>query len=116
VGTTGEKMILLAEIIRVTTRGATRVEISSELSISIDQATRYLRFLEGKELVFRVKKSDCYAASKKGVAYLGIYDDAWDLFEPSLEAYYSGATSDGHTGVYWDKREISGRMREIIER
>jgi predicted transcriptional regulator len=116
VGITGEKMILLAEIIRVTTKGATRAEICGELSLSLNQTTRYLRFLEAKELVFRVKKSSCYTASQKGMSYLEMYDDASDILEPDHEAYYSGEPVPGGPGIYWDKREISARMREIIGR
>jgi CTP-dependent riboflavin kinase len=116
VGTTGDKIVLLAEIIRVTTKGATRGEISSELSLSMNQTTRFLRFLEAKELVFRVKKSNCFTATQKGVSYLGLYDDASDIFEPGPEAYFSGEPAPGHLGIYWDKREISARMREIIGR
>ena len=47
----GEKVVLLAEIIRASSRGATAVEISNELSLSPQQVVIYLNFLKSKRLM-----------------------------------------------------------------
>lgn len=115
--TAGEKLTLLAEIIRVSTKGATEAEISSELSLSSKQTGTYIRFLKAKRLIVFVDGCD-YFPSEKGLAYLATYDEAADLVDlDGPTGYYSGGTAAGaHRGVYWDKAEIAARMREIIER
>jgi hypothetical protein len=115
--TTGEKLTLLAEIIRVSTKGATEAEISNELSLSSGQAITYIRFLKSKKLLIQVDGNDFFP-SHKGLAYLSTYDEAADLVdidEPA--AYFSGSRASGvHKTLSWDKTEIAARMREIIER
>lgn len=115
--TTGEKLTLLAEIIRVSVRGATEREISDELSITPKQAGRYLRFLKSKNLVVNVDQGE-YFPSERGLAYLSTYDEAADLVDiDEPKGYYSGMKPSGrNVSVYWDKSEIAARMREIIER
>ncbi len=113
----GEKMCILAEIIRITIRGATRDEISAELSLTPEQTVKYVRFLQNRQLLVRVKGDDYYSPGPKGLAYLAVYDDAADLIDVEPDAYYSGEKAPGaHRSVYWDKAEISARMREIIDR
>ncbi len=115
--TTGEKLTLLAEIIRISVKGASESEISEELSLTPAQATRYIRFLKSKKLVVRIEDGD-YFPSEKGLAYLATFDSAADLVdidEPS--ACYAGSRQPApRQGVRWDKAEIAARMREIIER
>ncbi len=114
--TTGEKMTLLAEIIRISVRGATESEISDELSLSLKQTGTYIRFLKSKKLVVIVDGD--YFPSERGLSYLSTYDEAADLVHLEEPAgYYSGKKSAGvNKGIYWDKSEIAARMREIIER
>ncbi len=114
--TTGEKLTLLAEIIRVSVKGATEKQISEELSLSPEQSVPYLRFLRTRKMIILVDDLE-YFPSEKGLAYLATYDEASDLInidEP--KGYYSGSKPASPRGVYWDKTEIIARMREIIER
>jgi winged helix-turn-helix protein len=115
--TTGEKLTLLAEILRVSIKGATEAEISEELSLSDKQTLQYLRFLKAKRFVVHIQDGG-YFPSEKGLAYLATYDaaaDLVDLDEPT--GYYSGAKPNApHAEVYWDREEIAARMREIIGR
>jgi orotate phosphoribosyltransferase-like protein len=53
-------MTLLAEIIRVSTRGATEAEISNELSLSPSQARVYTCFLRSKKLLVLVDTDDYF--------------------------------------------------------
>ncbi len=114
---TGEKLTLLAEVLRVCTRGATEAEISNELSMAASQAGSYIRFLRRAKLLVLVDTGD-YFPSQRGLAYLATYDEAAnlvDLEEP--KGYYSGKKPSGsHSGVYWDRVELAARMREIIDR
>ncbi len=115
--TNGEKMTLLAEIIRVSTRGATEAEISDELSLSSAQLGAYLSFLKSRKLIMLLDNRD-YFPSEKGLTYLGLYDGAADLVEEdSPQGFYSGVKSQGaNGGVYWSKAELASRMRDIIGR
>lgn len=115
--TTGEKVTLLAEIIRVSIKGATKAEISEELSLTSDQADVYMRFLKARKMLVVLDGHD-YFPSEKGLAYLATYDDAADLVDvDGPQSCYSGAKPRGvHSGVYWDKAELVSRMREIIDR
>ena len=114
--TNGEKMTLLAEIIRVAAKGATASEISDELSLTSAQAGSYLRFLKVRKLVVFLDQKE-YFPSEKGLAYLTLYDDAADLIDvDSTEGSYSGARSRSPRGVYWDKEELASKMKDIIER
>ncbi len=110
-------MTLLAEILRVSTKGATEAEISNELSLSAKQTGTYVRFLKSKKLLVMIDDGD-YFPSERGLAYLATYDEAADLVhveEP--KGYYSGRKAAGpNRGVYWDKAELAARMRDIIER
>ena len=113
--TAGEKLTLLAEIIRISIKGATESEISGELSLSSKQAGRYLRFLRAKKMLTCIDDGE-YFPSEKGLAYLSTFDEAADLDDlDEPEGYYSG-TQSACRGIYWDKAEIAARMREIIER
>lgn len=110
-------MCILAEIIRITIRGATKKEISEELSLTPEQTVKYVRFLQDRGLLVRAKGGAFFSPGPKGLAYLAVYDDAADLIEVEPDAYYSGEVASGaHKSVYWDKAEISARMREIIDR
>ncbi|MDE1853525.1 MAG: hypothetical protein KGI38_07245 [Thaumarchaeota archaeon] len=115
--TAGEKVTLLAEIIRVSAKGATAAEITNELSLSPQQTGIYLRFLKSKRFLVAVDDGD-YFPSEKGLAYLATYDEAYDLIdvdEPT--GYYSGKKpAYGHETKYWDRAEVAARMREIIDR
>lgn len=113
--TTGEKVTLLAEIIRISVRGATRAEISEELSLSPAQAGSYLAFLKDRRLLVLVDRRD-YFPSEKGLAYLSTYDEAAELIDvDGPEGFYSGAKpTGGHK--YWDRTELAARMRDIIEK
>ena len=114
--TSGDKLTLLAEMIRISIKGATEGEISRELSLTPRQTGRYLHFLKSKKLVVLVDGS-AYFPSEKGLAYLATFDEAADLVDlDEPEGYYSGSRASGNVGVYWDKAEIAARMREIIER
>jgi hypothetical protein len=115
--TNGEKMTLLAEVIRVAVKGATEAEISEELSLSPVQAGTYLRFLKSRKLVVLLDHRD-YFPSEKGLMYLALYDDAADLADVDApQGYYSGTRAQGDNGgVYWNKGELAERMRDIIER
>ena len=112
----GEKVALLAEIIRVSSRGATLAEISNELSLSPQQARIYLNFLKSKRLVV-AGGNGLHSPSEKGLAYLSTYDEASNLVDiEEASAYYSGANAHRRQrSVYW-REEISARMREIIDR
>jgi hypothetical protein len=113
--TTGDKLTLLAEMIRVAIKGATEAEFSDELSLTSRQAVKYLHFLRSKKLVVLVDDV-AYFPSQRGLAYLATYDEAADLVdidEPS--GYYSATKRSLNNGIYWDKEEIGARMREIIE-
>ncbi len=113
---TGEKLTVLAEIIRVSTKGATEAEISKELSLSARQAGTYIRFLKGKKLLVLVDDGD-YFPSEKGLAYLATYDEASDLVDlEEPKGYCSGKGPSGGKGIYWDKAELAARMRDIIDR
>ena len=114
---TGERLTLLAEIIRVSTKGATEAEISDELSLSARQTVTYIRFLKGKNLVVMVEDGD-YFPSEKGLAYLATYDEAADLVDiDEPQGFYSGKKAAApFKGVYWDRAELAARMREIIGR
>ncbi len=61
---TGDKLPLLAEIIRISTKRATEAEISNELSLSASQAGAYVRFLRGKRLLVLVDDGDYFPARK----------------------------------------------------
>lgn len=115
--TTGEKLMLLAEIIRVSTKGATQAEISEELSLTTEQTITYVRFLKSRRLLVQVPGSE-YFPTAKGLSYLSNHDDVADLVDlEGPDAYYSGEKSGGnHAGVCWDKRELAARLREIIDR
>lgn len=111
---TGEKMTLLAEIIRISVKGATESEIGEELSLSPSETETYLRFLMSRRLVTMVDGGD-YFPSQKGLAYLSTYDDAADMVDlEGPHGFYSGAKSQA--GVYWDRAELAARMRDIIGR
>jgi hypothetical protein len=114
--TTGEKLILLAEIIRVSTKGATEASIADELSLSADQTIGYVSFLKSRRLLVLVGGRE-YFPTTKGLSYLSTYDEAANLVDiDGPDAYYSGAKTSGlHKSIYWDKGEILSRMREIIE-
>ncbi len=114
---TGDKFTLLAEIIRVSTKGATEAEISNELSLSASQAGAYVRFLKGKRLLVLVEDGD-YFPSEKGLAYLATYDEASDLADiEEKRGHASGKKPSGSDkGLYWDRAELAARMREIIDR
>jgi len=115
--TTGEKLTLLAEIIRISIKGATGPEISSELSLSSEQTDRYLRFLQAKRLV-TVLDGSSYFPSEKGLSYLSTFDEAADLvdLEEPEKPPAEGRSSRQSRGIRWDKAEIAARMRDIIER
>ncbi len=115
--TTGEKLTLLAEIIRVAVKGATDGEISDELSLSVKQTGTYVRFLKAKKLLVHLDNHE-YFPSERGLAFLATYDEAADLADvDSPSGSYSGSKpSSPNKGVYWDKSEIAARMREIIEK
>ena len=114
--TNGEKVTLLAEIIRVSGRGATAAEISEELSLASIQAEAYIRLLKARGLLVLVDHKD-YFPTQKGLAYLALYDDASDLADvDSPQAFCSGKPENMHNGVYWDRAELAARMREIIDR
>ena len=113
--TNGEKMTLLAEIIRLSTKGATGAEITEELSLSTAQAETYLRFLKSRRLIMPCEHGEFFP-SEKGLAYLALYDGAADLADvdpPRLRP------SDWHGpdgGLSWDRAELASRMMDIIER
>ncbi len=112
----GEKLRLLAEIIRLSTKGATEAEISNELSLSARQASTYIRFLRGKKLLVLVDDGD-YFPSEKGLAYLATYDEAAELVDvDEPKGYFSGKRPSSGKGISWDKAELAARMRDIIER
>ena len=115
--TTGEKLTLLAEIVRVSIKGATVEEISEELSLSTAQTLSYLHFLRGRKLIVLVDKRD-YFPTQKGLAYLSTFDDAADLADvDGPSGFYSGASPQGPSqSVYWVKAELAARMRDIIDR
>lgn len=114
--TAGEKMCIFTEIIRISAKGATRDEVSAELSLSPEQTTRFMRFLEGRDLLTRIKGANIYAPSQKGLLYLEMYDQAADLVDTQPQAYYLGRSGNKSNPVYWEKSEVSARMREIIDR
>ena len=105
--TSGEKMTLIAEIIRLSLKGVTAREVSEELSLTPRQVATYLRFLTARNLLTLFDKG--YFPGKSGVEYLCIFDGAADLADVD-EALRSGA------GTYWDKSELASRMREIIDK
>jgi hypothetical protein len=115
--TAGEKLTLLAEIIRVSTKGATEAEISEELSLTSRQAGIYIQFLKSKRLLVLLDHRD-YFPSDKGLVFLATYDEAADLVDiDGPEGFYSGSKStDRHGSVYWNKTELAAKMREIIEK
>ncbi len=113
---TGEKMCILAEILRASSKGATKEEVSRELGLTRGQTQLYLHFLEDRQLIVRIQKSEFYVPSRKGLSYLRLYDEVADLVDPEPSGYYSGEVSNSHVAVYWDKTEILARMREIIDR
>jgi hypothetical protein len=109
--TNGEKMTLLAEIIRVSTRGATKAEISDELSLSSPLVEAYLHFLRGRKLIVLLDRRD-YFPSEKGLAYLALYDEASNLADvdsPQGLPWKQGA-------FHWRRAELASRMKDIIER
>ncbi len=114
--TTGEKLTLLAEIIRVAVRGATEGEISHELSLPVRQTGAYIRFLKAKKLLVHVDNHE-YFPSERGLAYLATYDEAAELADVDPPSgYYSGSKPSSPKAIHWDKSEIAARMREIIEK
>ncbi len=114
---TGEKLTLLAEIIRVSTKGATENEISGELSLGACQAGSYIRFLKERKLLVLVDGDD-YFPTEKGLAYLATYDEAAELvdIEEPGENRPGKVAPRRPRGVYWDKAELAAKMRDIIDR
>jgi Winged helix-turn-helix len=116
VTTNGEKITLLAEIIRVSTKGATKAEISDELSLSSPQLEAYLHFLRARKLVVLLDRGD-YFPSEKGLAYLALYDDALDLADVDPpQGFFSGRLQGAPGGIHWSRAELASRMKDIIER
>ena len=114
--TNGEKMTLLAEIIRVSTKGATEAEILDELSLSAAQAGAYLRFLKARKMIVLLDHVE-YFPSERGLAYLALYDDAAGLVDvDSPQGFCSGKLQGPNGGACWNKAELASRMRDIIER
>ncbi len=114
---TGNKLSLLAKIIRLSTKGATEAEISNELSLSASRAGACISFLRGKRLLVLVEGGD-YFPSEKGLVYLSSYDEASSLvdIEGRRERDSGRKPSGSDRGFYWDKAELAARMREIIDR
>lgn len=113
--TNGEKVTLLAEILRVSIRGATAAEISDELALSPGQARAYIRFLKARSLLVQLDRRD-YFPSEKGLAYLASFDEASELVDLEPPQVSSSGVQGANGGVYWDKAELAARMREIIGR
>jgi hypothetical protein len=85
---TGDKLEVPAEIIRVTAKGATEAEISNELAIPAARVGTYVRFLESGRLLVLVD-----------------IDVSQSMDSPSRGEIVS-----------WNKEELAARMREIIDR
>ena len=112
-----DKLSVLAEIIRATSRGATRAQVAEELSLSPRQAARFLRFLQGKGLIVLIKGANFYSPSERGLSFLDVYDGTMEIADSERATNISGSLADGPPkSVYWDKTEINARMREIIGR
>ena len=113
--TDGEKVTLLAEIIRMAIRGTTVEYISEELTLSQEQASAYLRFLKSKGLIVLVDGRD-YFPTAPGLAYLATYDEASELMDlDGPQPSRSGTGAQSLRGVSWSKTELAARMREIID-
>ena len=113
---TGDKMTLLAEIIRVSIRGATEGQISDELSLAASQAGTYIRFLKARKLLVLVDDGD-YSPSERGLAFLATYDAAADLVDIEESRSEESAKRPGaNKGVCWDRSELAARMRDIIDK
>ena len=110
---TGDKLEVLAEIIRVSAKGATQVETSNELAIPAAQVGTYVRFLESRRLLVLVDGVD-YFPSEKGLSYLATYDEAADIID--IDGPQSMDRPSRGEIVSWNKEELAARMREIIDR
>ncbi len=107
--TNGEKITLLAEIIRVSSKGATEAEISVELSLSAAQAEAYLGFLKARKMIVLLDHIDHFP-SEKGLAYLALYGAAGLVDVDSLREFYSKSQGP-NDGAYRNKAELALRMR-----
>jgi hypothetical protein len=113
--TNGEKMTLLAEIIRVSTKGATKAEISDELSLSSAQVESYLHFLRARRFIVLLDRRD-YFPSERGLAYLSLYDCASDLVDVDSPQRSCPNPEGARGDLHWSKEEVASRMKDIIER
>ena len=113
--TNGEKMTLLAEIIRVSTKGATKAEISDELSLPSAQVESYLHFLRARRFIVLLDRRD-YFPSEKGLSYLSLFDCASELVDDDSPQGSCPKSEGAHGGLHWNKAEVASRMKDIIER
>src|SRR5215470_16939494 len=106
---------MMAEVIRIARGGATREQVSSMLSLPLDQADSCLRFLQKKALLKNVSDSGFYAPTVKGLSYLDLCDEALELIVPVYGAPYSRRQACLMNPTRLSRSQLRAQLRQIID-